>query len=286
MKKQTIFKKKAQNKSRKYPYLKSYARIVRIDRKIYHFLCYEHERRKKMSTFKINKNRDFTVMSNYHLRDKNLSLKAKGLLSFMLSLPEDWDYSLKGLIAICKENRDAIQSALNELKNLKYLEINRLRDSSGRYEYEYIIYEIPLKNRIKTRDSPHTDFPYTDNPTPENQHQINTKKQNDKTDKPNHNILTLELIKIGFIDENDFSSFSFDNLFTNYLQNGYSYRDLFSAIHYIAPKVIEREFLDEYGEKIENKYGYFKTSIESNFRKLENLSKELYNFPDDDFERS
>lgn len=239
-----------------------------------------------MSTFKINKNRDFTVMSNYHLRDKNLSLKAKGLLSFMLSLPEDWDYSLKGLIAICKENRDAIQSALNELKNLKYLEIKRLRDSSGRYEYEYIIYEIPLKNRIKTRDSPHTDFPYTDNPTPENQHQINTKKQNDKTDKPNHNILTLELIKIGFIDENDFSSFSFDNLFTNYLQNGYSYRDLFSAIHYIAPKVIEREFLDEYGEKIENKYGYFKTSIESNFRKLENLSKELYNFPDDDFERS
>ena len=70
-----------------------------------------------MATFKINKNRDFTIMSNFHLRDKNLSLKAKGLLSFMLSLPDDWDYSLKGLVSICKENKDAIRASLNELKS-------------------------------------------------------------------------------------------------------------------------------------------------------------------------
>lgn len=73
-----------------------------------------------MTTFKINKNKDFTVMSNYHLRDKNLSLKAKGLLSFMLSLPEAWDYSLKGLVAICKENNDAILQYVTNQKIKDY----------------------------------------------------------------------------------------------------------------------------------------------------------------------
>ena len=71
--------------------------------------------------FKIEKNKNYTVMSNYHLRDKNLSLKAKGLLSFMLSLPEDWDYSINGLVSICKEEETAIKSALKELKINKYL---------------------------------------------------------------------------------------------------------------------------------------------------------------------
>ena len=69
-----------------------------------------------MSVFKIEKTKDFTIMSNFHLRDRNLSFKAKGLLSFMLSLPPDWDYSLKGLCAISKENRDAIRSTLKELQ--------------------------------------------------------------------------------------------------------------------------------------------------------------------------
>ena len=69
-----------------------------------------------MSVFKIEKTKDYTVMSNYHLRDRNLSYKAKGLLSFMLSLPEDWDYSLNGLVAISKESRDGIRSILKELQ--------------------------------------------------------------------------------------------------------------------------------------------------------------------------
>ena len=76
--------------------------------------------------FKIEKNQNYTVMSNHHLRDKNLSLKAKGLLSFMLSLPEDWDYSISGLVSICKEEETAIKTALKELKNQKYLRINKL----------------------------------------------------------------------------------------------------------------------------------------------------------------
>ncbi len=97
-----------------------------------------------MSLFTINKNKDFTVMSNYHLRDKNLSLKAKSLLSFMLSLPEDWDYTLKGLVAICKESKDAIRSTLSELKDNNYLKIEPSRSNNGTFEYNYIIYEKPF----------------------------------------------------------------------------------------------------------------------------------------------
>jgi len=73
-----------------------------------------------MAVFKVEKNKNFTIMSNYHLQDKRLSLKAKGLLSYMFSLPEDWDYSLNGLVAICKEQERAIKSTLSELKEKGY----------------------------------------------------------------------------------------------------------------------------------------------------------------------
>ena len=76
-----------------------------------------------MSTFRINKTKNFTVISNIHLKEKKMSLKAKGLLTLMLSLPEDWDYSIKGLISICVENRLAIRNALDELKEFGYLRI-------------------------------------------------------------------------------------------------------------------------------------------------------------------
>ena len=78
-----------------------------------------------MSVFKIEKNKNYTVMSNYHLRDKNLSYKANGLLSFMLSLPEDWDYSINGLVSISKEEVKAIRNILQELQRYGYLVIEK-----------------------------------------------------------------------------------------------------------------------------------------------------------------
>ena len=96
-----------------------------------------------MSVFKIEKNNNYTVMSNYHLRDHDLSYKAKGLLSFMLSLPEDWDYSLAGLCSISKESRDGIRSILKELQEHHYVEIEKVRGDKGYFEYNYLIYEIP-----------------------------------------------------------------------------------------------------------------------------------------------
>lgn len=183
-----------------------------------------------MATFKINKNRDFTIMSNYHLRDKNLSLKAKGLLSFMLSLPNDWDYSLKGLVAICKGNKDSIRSTLNELKTNHYLIIEPLRKENGKFGYNYLIYEKPHEEPNKTRNPPNTDFPYTVEPNSENPPQINTKLQNtnnkiDKIDKNeqqtnklksnlvSHNILTLELIQMNYVNKDDSELFYYDDLF-------------------------------------------------------------------------
>ncbi len=97
-----------------------------------------------MSTFRVVKNKNFTVMSNHHLRNKNLSLKAKGLLSIMLSLPEDWDYTQKGLAAICNDGLSSIRSALKELEDERYLITNRTRDDKGLLRgTEYIIYEYP-----------------------------------------------------------------------------------------------------------------------------------------------
>ena len=85
----------------------------------------------------------YTVMSNYHFKDRMLSLKAKGLLSLMLSLPDNWDFSIMGLTSICIESRDTIRKIINELKINKYLKVVENRDENGRFYYEYIIYEKP-----------------------------------------------------------------------------------------------------------------------------------------------
>ena len=216
-------------------------------------------------------------MSNYHLKDRSLTYKAKGLLSFMLSLPSDWDYSLKGLCAISKESRDGIRSILKELQEHHYLEIEKTRGDKGYFEYNYLIYEIPhFINREMIKNTPDTENPYLDVPDMEIPTQINTKKQIDKDDKTissffvpeEHNILTLELIDRGYINEEDIQIYYYDKLFENLLYDGNEYKDLIQIIHYIVPRVINRNFKDEEGNIIENKYGYFKNSIESNIRRL------------------
>lgn len=216
-------------------------------------------------------------MSNYHLQDRNLTYKAKGLLSFMLSLPDDWDYSLKGLCAISKESRDGIRSILKELQEHHYLEIEKTRGDKGYFEYNYLIYEIPhFINKEMIKNTPDTENPYLDVPDMEIPIQINTKEKIDKDDKTissffvpeEHNILTLELIDRGYINEEDIQIFYYDKLFENLLYDGNEYKDLIQIIHYIVPRVINRNFKDEEGNIIENKYGYFKNSIESNIRRL------------------
>lgn len=130
-----------------------------------------------MAKFTIEKNKNYTIMSNYHLQDKNLSYKAKGLLSFMLSLPEDWDYSINGLVAISKEGVKAIKNILQELQKYGYLVIKKKQNEIGQFEYDYLIYECP---ECQKGDM---DLGEVEKDTQINTNIINTNKQIDKDDK-------------------------------------------------------------------------------------------------------
>ena len=131
-----------------------------------------------MAVFRIERTRDYTVMSNHHLRNANLSLKAKGLLSMMLSLPEDWNYTTRGLAKICKEGVDAIGAALRELEAAGYIVRHKLRDRQGRIsDTEYVIYEQPQLRKPDT-DSPDTENPDMDKPDTEKPAELNIEKSN------------------------------------------------------------------------------------------------------------
>ena len=136
-----------------------------------------------MAVFRIERTRDYTVMSNHHLRNGKLSLKAKGLLSMMLSLPEDWNYTTRGLAAICKEGVDAIGGALRELETAGYIVRHQLRDRQGRIsDTEYVIYEQPQPKNPDTPQpdtaSPDTENPDMVNPDTEKPAELNIEKSN------------------------------------------------------------------------------------------------------------
>ena len=136
-----------------------------------------------MAVFRIEKTRDYTVMSNYHLRDMSLSLKAKGLLSLMLSLPENWDYTMKGLARICKDGIDSISGGIRELEAHGYLIRSRVRSANGQLgSIEYTILEQPKApsptQEKPIRENPIQVKPMLDAPIQENPAQLNTKEQN------------------------------------------------------------------------------------------------------------
>lgn len=124
------------------------------------------------TVFRIEKNREFVVMSNKFLREKEMSLKAKGLLALCLALPDDWNYSLNGLCAICKESQTSIRSALKELETFNYLKRNRKQNEKGHFIYEYVIYEQPHTENL------HTDKRHTENRRQQSNKRQTIKKQN------------------------------------------------------------------------------------------------------------
>lgn len=107
--------------------------------------------------FRVNKTKGFSVISNYHLQDKNLSLRAKGLLSLMLSLPDDWKFSIPGLASLCIEKEQAVKSSLDELKAAGYVVVTKLlpnQTASKRIEWLYDVYEKPQTEDIEEEQSP------------------------------------------------------------------------------------------------------------------------------------
>ena len=156
-----------------------------------------------MAVFRVERNAGYTVMSNHHLRNKNLTLKAKGLLSQMLSLPEDWDFTLAGLSYINREKIDAIREAIRELEKAGYIVRSRERDEKGRLRgADYVIYEQPQQ---PTSDLPTLENPTLDNPTLENPTQINKDILNTNLPKKDKSITDLSNIdSIPILSQNPF----------------------------------------------------------------------------------
>lgn len=172
-----------------------------------------------MSVIRVNNTKGFTVMSNYHFQDKEISLKAKGLLGLMLSLPSNWDYSVNGLVAIVKENKAAVQTALKELEEHKYLKRTRIQDETGRFDYIYDIYEKPY-DKLPWTENQCTDIQCTEVQCTENQPQINTNKQS--TNKQN----TKELNTNEYKEKNNKKE-SVNSVIAEYTEN----KDLQDALH-------------------------------------------------------
>lgn len=137
-----------------------------------------------MSVIRVEKTKNYTVMSNYHFKEKDMSLKAKGLLSLMLSLPDNWDYSIAGLVAICKENETAIKSALKELQQFGYVRVDKImpdKTDSGRIEYIYNIYEKPKQDSKKQGvENLPLENQHVENHTQLSINELNTNKLNTK----------------------------------------------------------------------------------------------------------
>ena len=151
-----------------------------------------------MAVYRVNKNRGYTVMANYHLRDKTLSLKAVGLLSKMLSFNDGWQFSTKGLSAICKEGPDAVLAALRELEDHGYLIRHRQRDAKGRMSNTvFEIYEQP-QPVSPHRENPDVDNPHMEKPHGENPAQLNTNQV--ITNERNNSLRNYQSINLDGMD--------------------------------------------------------------------------------------
>ena len=185
-----------------------------------------------MAVFRVEKTKDFTIMCNHHLRNRKLSLKAKGLLSLMLSLPEDWDYTTKGLAHICKDGIDAISTALKELEQQGYLTRERVRLPNGRLgDIEYTIHEQPVtldippnspKRENPRQVNPGQAFPEQVKPEQENHAQLNTNRP--KTEKENTDISSTHQSIYPKAGERKYNSETQDRM--DWMDEANAYRDL------------------------------------------------------------
>ena len=204
-----------------------------------------------MSVFRVEKNKGYTVMSNHHLRNHALSLKAKGLLSQMLSLPEDWDYTLQGLAQINKESIDAIREAVRELERAGYIKRSRERDERGCLRGTvYTIYEQPHAEptpekpmqALPTLDNPILEKPMLDKPTLENPMQLITKGRNKEKQNTDQSITDSIPFPSGFpetpVQKRTEAKESFER-YRNLILENIDYDVLASDPH------VDRELLDE-----------------------------------------
>ena len=131
-----------------------------------------------MAVFRVEKNHSYTVMANHHLRDERLSLKSKGLLSLILSLPDDWRISIEGMTQFSADGKDAIRSAIRELTDAGYITRAQTHSEAGKFSgYDYVVHETPAaspSSGFPTMENPTTGNPTTENPTLRNTERLST----------------------------------------------------------------------------------------------------------------
>ena len=161
-----------------------------------------------MAVFRVERTNNYTVMSNYHLRDKSLSLKAKGLLSQMLSLPEDWDYTLAGLARINAEGKDAIRAAVVELEKAGYVQRRQTTDKAGKFgSNEYVIREYPVTHEPPP-EGPSSALPLSGNPMTEEPSAVPTQTEKptqiNKDSRKKKNKILIHKVRIHFLSLHPF----------------------------------------------------------------------------------
>ena len=213
-----------------------------------------------------------------------MSLKAKGLLSLMLSLPDDWDYSIAGLATLSRDGKDSVMSALKELEQFGYLTRSRVVDERGRFAgYDYDIFEEP--RRAPYSENPQTEQPNADNPPQSIPNGSSTKEPNDRKDKKDKrkdlsileeeepNIFTKELIKVEYI-ETDSLYISDYNEFFNEIAAEYGFEVLRSCLWYFVNRIKTNGAVDEHGRPIKARLSYCRIAIEQGAKRLTADQKE------------
>lgn len=254
-----------------------------------------------MAVFRVHKNENYTVLSNYHFKEKGLSLKAKGLLSLMLSLPENWDYSAAGLVTLSKDGKDSVNAALKELEKFGYLRRTQAIDARGKFSgYNYEIFEQPIEVvevEAPKAENPTTDAPFAENPstvktTTENPQQLSIKELNteksitknqdkiDKIDKsavalPEPNSLTKKLIEINYIKPDDICIDQYNNIFNNLIDD-FGFEIVRSCLWYFIKRYTMQPH-DEDGFVISNKLAYFEEAITNGAVRLESANDAKFN---------
>lgn len=175
-----------------------------------------------MSVIRVNKTKNYTVLSNYHFKEKGMSLKAKGLLSLMLSLPDDWNYSIAGLVTLSKDGKDSVMSALAELEKFGYLKRDRTTDSKGRFSgVEYNIYEEP-QEIIPVTEEQNSEEQNEEIQDSEKQLQLNTKLTKDLNNKNIKESITKEDGDLNRLAIEDILSsvkdYELKNLYVDYIE--------------------------------------------------------------------
>lgn len=198
-----------------------------------------------MAVFRIQKTQNYSVMSNYHFKEKDMSLKAKGLLSLMLSLPDTWNYNISGLVKLSKDGKDSVMSALAELEKFGYLVRRRTKDESGKFSgIEYLIFEEP-QAEIPVEDSPISDKENAGKQNAEKQNLLNTNNIKYSFNKNIYNINNY----IHILDRIGDSQLK--NLYVDFLENRAAMNDVLSpkGLELLIERVRELVGLDTSKQK-------------------------------------